>query len=1445
MPRRLLPSLLVLAVAPSVFALDYPVRPVPPEMTRDAATSVLLDVQSKTPGADGVRLDASARTDAGGYRAAAIVPGRALGRNAWTVEMVLQIPADADLQTDIDLGGWRGKDYEVRFTLSRGIGATLRVYSWDRAAEFLVQPYAGGNGCTVQGNARGQCVYVVFGVDLAAQRAAAIVRDLDGNVLLKNMNFAGGARSDSQMVADQPPEQRRAELARRWKAMAERFAGNLPETFPVGGPGVELQRLRISRCYRENVLEVAPLFAAPGVRTWTPQALDPRRSETKTVERSVGYPGYRNERTVTTDETLLRLAPGSPPVTLALPGLPVGLYSFYVYGAVDAKGRDQLERVWRPCPMEFTATGPDGERVESGRLLLKQDLRPRRMQGFHLHADKPGDYTLAFSVPPQALETPLIQRIELLDQLAGLPDEAVKRSQNVSRGPAVPLQTLSDERRRRDADIWAALPPLNLHLQVHSQVKQFQAPPPGVALPPWQLRAYLGQPSHYHIRHALTPLDMINPQSQQVLSHDAVVRGVPWPGQWADDGTGIFFSREKYPGLPHSGYVTPRAEILGGRVRQFVGLLGAWDYRDASLARKYFETGDPNVGHDAALALVRLAYDWPALEMNLHEIRLCTHSPDFEFERDWSASRNGKYFYEGWSGDMAVCFLNAYDQLFPYIDGNQVFADAVHRFLPWVKTPQDVIRFLDRRLVFASVRDFNKGLIRAAPVEDFAAQVLGPGPLTAPFFDLTRQHAEIYPFLGTYQELYATALSRSGSYHIGAFMVYALGSAQDLIAKAYMHKMARQQNVPLRMDLSDIARYPKVRAAGDFLIEMWPAGGFPFMIGDASGGPHTGLEASKRLTMARDSLEKAFALYGDPRHAALLKELCGSQDPAVLRAAEGVPNPILHAPSRVIPDYGAIIEQGVEETDPAKKTAMTLRLGIGQGHAHSDFLDLNFFALGLPVAVDLACRSEGANWSRPSASWSFLHNHAIAHDSEDPKGAGGQTGEPWLSIFAPPLVRASYTDAPGAVRLDRDAILMSVGDTGVCYALDVQRLRGGKLHTWCFHGCESDELELNTPLQANTVRWIDRTLEGTHKTGKAPDTLQATWTMTRAGREIPHSFTGGGVIQTVGCEPAVLGERYDPARPPVHVRATLLGCGGHAVLQGNPYSQAYAYAFPFLWVQRDAGPAASVYPAVYEWYRGATPVVRTVELAGKDPLQVVVTTTSGQQDTYAVTSESFAVVSRDEAGVRYAKLSGLAQFTGGDLIVQAAPAVYSARITDIDYAVRRLKTDRPLPADAVVAVGNPGRRSVLDLKGKDQEFTWDDDLLIHEGRIEELKITGPETIRVTTNQRLFQENAGNRRLSGLTQVSEDFAWHFRDGQVIRRPPGATLTERSLADANGDGLVHLKSYEIGIGDEIRLPADVELRRARGGLEVKTNVTATISLRGRAAPFAPSPDWQPLN
>ena len=58
------------------------------------------------------------------------------------------------------------------------------------------------------------------------------------------------------------------------------------------------------------------------------------------------------------------------------------------------------------------------------------------------------------------------------------------------------------------------------------------------------------------------------------------------------------------------------------------------------------------------------------------------------------------------------------------------------------------------------------------------------------------------------------------------------------------------------------------------------------------------------------------------------------------------------------------LQQNFANALPADQRAAAL----DQGHAHNDYLDVNFYALGLPAAVDLACRDEGTQtWSRPGA----------------------------------------------------------------------------------------------------------------------------------------------------------------------------------------------------------------------------------------------------------------------------------------------------------------------------------------------------------------------------------------------------------------------------------------------------------------------------------------------
>jgi|GEM_PF-5522561 len=1437
----LLSSFILLALASIVQAdIDYRVKAVVPELAADKQTRLLIDFTDKrhpvvkargsktlidnqtTVGKDGGTT--------GTFKVA--VPGN-FDPGRFTIELILRIPEGSQGQYNTTLARWHvAHNYSAMIRMDQlRIDGPGNVAGRNKPFQ-LSCPYA-NNGWSISRQATGQWVYLAAGMDLEKQVARAVVRDMSGKILFERMEMIG--------IGEPTGVKDKFDAARLWREMAGSVATSLktgkPSEITFGHPSIELRKVRISDSYREDVLSLDAEIPSEGATQWLPTDLDSKRTESETVSRLLGYSGYRNGLSFPVTERFIPLSANSDPIVIPLKDMKIGLYTLFLHGTISPLGRTKLDRVWKPCPMEMVLLDKSGKRVGYGKLLLKQSLRPRRMQGFHLHINEPGDYTVKLQLTDKAQETARILRIVLVDQLAELPNIAIKSQQTFERA-AVPMQRLSsldDARLARDRDIWSAMPPLNLHLQVHGQTKVFAAPPSAAKLDQWQTKVFAGKRGYAWGQHAIAPLDFVNTQTKKVFTQEQILNGEPWPGPYSDDGTGIYFTQSEFPELKHDVYYTPRASLLGRRAWLFVGLLGAHDYRGLSLPAKYFKSGDANTGHDAAMAMVRVAYDWPALEMNLHEIRLCTHSPDLEYNSDWSKNRNGKYFYQGWSGNMLVDFMVAYDQVFPYIKDNQVFADAVNKHIPWIKTPNDVIAFLDRHLVFAGVRDFNRGLISAAPIEDYAAKLLGPHAATEVFYDLTRQYAKIYPFRGTYQELYGSALSRSGSYHIGSFLVYALGSASETVLKARTIGDAKKLGVNLKMDLSDVDRYTKVRAAGDFMLNMWVAGGFPFMVGDASGGTHTPPFAAKRIGMIKDGVRAAFDLTGNSKHAWVLQHILDDTSPEVVAAAKNQRDPITHAESRVVADYGAIIELGVNETDITKKTAATLRLGTAQGHAHSDYLDLNIFAMGLPMSVDLACRDEGNHWSRPGASWAFLHNHAIAHADENPRQAGAQSGEPWLKTFAPPLVRARYVNQQGDVQLDRDVLMMSVGDTGQYYAFDLQRLTGGKMHTWCFHGCESEDVVVNTTMSPQTVRWIDRTLRGSHKVGRAPKVLTATWTMTRNTDEHPHNFKGGGVIKTVAAEPSILGERYDPSLPPARIRATLLNCEGDTVLQGSPFSQPYSYAFPFIWVQRNAleGDAPSVYPAIYEWYRGDQPIIAEAAVIGRSPLVVRVVTTTGQTDTFTVTPNGVSAISRDANGVRFVQMNGLSTLQAEGVSLGADRNRYEATITSIDYASRQLTVDRDLPENPAVSIGNDGRQIHLELTGKGRTFSYAHDLLVHEGLLTSINILDDKIIELQTNQRLFHGDKGNRKLRAFAVTNEDHTWAFRGfgkGTVIHRPNGAHLNKDVFTDANGDGRINVKTYEIGVGDTVTLPANVIIRRSGDRYEIQGNVSVSGRVDG---------------
>ena len=104
----------------------------------------------------------------------------------------------------------------------------------------------------------------------------------------------------------------------------------------------------------------------------------------------------------------------------------------------------------------------------------------------------------------------------------------------------------------------------------------------------------------------------------------------------------------------------------------------------------------PDYARDSAIALCRFAYDFPTWELEdavhylIRDPGPYGRSPLRRIERSQPIHSNFIRFLEP---------IYAYDALFDYIKGNEELAKSVGRFVPWVKTSEDVRTLLDVYLV--------------------------------------------------------------------------------------------------------------------------------------------------------------------------------------------------------------------------------------------------------------------------------------------------------------------------------------------------------------------------------------------------------------------------------------------------------------------------------------------------------------------------------------------------------------------------------------------------------------------------------------------------------------------------------------------------------------------------------------------------------------------------
>lgn len=1064
-----------------------------------------------------------------------------------------------------------------------------------------------------------------------------------------------------------------------------------------------------------------------------------------------------------------------------------------------------LPRVRRPVFLHLKVNDGEGGATNDYRMLVNyaDDYTPQEFDTsvnrigpatvrFFFQVNEPRHIKVGLRVGEGSLEGLRVKRVTLVDFFEGIERSRAKTrpmlftlEERARERKLANLQTTSASpvvavaRRIRDDLIWNALPRFNTQLyQQHGGAKNHYWSPLGLTifggsngpaelqdqaqfkdLGAWFLAGV--DPDDNHMRQWQSPIAPLvlkhTPSGSQYsaaqLYNNELLPNRPFK-EWPQ---GAFFSTEQVPKLGRNHYIFTIGDLMHRRYMQFIYAIADHDQSTGlKLTGRYHLSGDPAAARDAALMLIRLAYAWPALQLTYQDLGQIAANPELDYGIDTrSAWKAGKIYYHGWSGAQWQELLRAYDKLFDFMDGNQELAQAVHRYLPWIKTPADVIAFLDTYLVRAGIKDFKERRIAGDPaVITTAALVLGKGKDAESLMDLSQNVATAYPITAPWLDLIASAFNRDGTHYIGSWG-YARGGAYMLLGLARDAERFKAAGGTLKFDVTDVARFPKISAAASTLLDAELAGGYSVNFGDASGNIWEG-RALVNANLVEQQLNGEWAglawrLTGDARYAWLLTNVFGrsDQDDAawqkIVEAATSSGDPRLHTSSRVLGGLGeAILERGTQFSDYRLKEAVLLRTGSGQGHAHSDALDLNYFALGARMAVDTATRSEGQLWSEPPSMVSMLHNtvevdgkyHPWRAEEGWPAGNFGGA-EAWIETFKPLgdvqfMAGAAISNAHRDVTLFRREVAHIGVETGRAspqpvpahitrdtklpndivlprsYIFDVFRVAGGRWHTWAFHGAVSDEFQVNSelhalPADAAQDTQIDKLSRiylrklYAPQVGTSKEVVEATWRLSRTGAKY---LTEKGEVETQPGEQNMLGVNFDEAAPRRYTRVSLLGHAGNPVLVGNPYSQGYKYLFPFLWVQLrgDETGRESVFPAIIEAYQGEPTVVskrllpvENNETDARRAVAVEVKTRNGHTDICYSGGRPDRV--RGVAGIN--RMSGEFAYLSRDTNGLRAAALVGGRVLQAEGL--SIQTEVAKRAAKIIAVDYSKRQVTLDM----------------------------------------------------------------------------------------------------------------------------------------------------
>jgi hypothetical protein len=1235
---------------------------------------------------------------------------------------------------------------------------------------------------------------------------------------------------------------------------------------------------------------------------------------------------------------VVRLKPGGARLSFALPPLPTSLYCVRLIAAIESK--DVMDNVEGALPKDLILDlkindGPAGE-VQHYVLRQRGTDNFYSLGEFFFRAEDARPWEASVGLHPDSKIELLVHTVDVHDLLAECAKGAGKKASilvdadtlraNWASPEAVRSRTLHEQeviprrleplrrefqgksdaellaiwRRRQDELLWNVLPRINMNDVAGGN--------PASALAP-ELRADLqSQGLTYDFTDAS---DGTKGRGTGPWKYDTAERN-DWRQfrapfrmvKTGPDGQKRFFTIEDmaahkpFPDLPIAvpnwGLTTrdeagkaycffPQAELVGGALNRLRLLL-----QDEQNLRGYQIHGNLDSARDLAILLCRFAYDFPTYATSHRLWAVLTSASGYFNRLPAHQHRTIHYQFIDWP-----LLARTYDGLFPYIQGNQELANAIGRFIRWVKTPKDVVALLDTYILQYGARETlyfqhyysHEHAGRLAQLVAFQAEPRISQPWVKALFSRTWEYP--FPYAGIEDYMFLTT-QRDGTTSIGSFSYTLVGGIAGQVAPWLDHYVTHGGDPKYR--LSDLRRYPRVGAFPYFTFEGRVAGMHAPAIGDV-GGPSTkygewfgvvGEWALRGWRWTRDPRFAYLAVHYDGRKEATLTEW-----QAMRAAAATVRNPFMSNRSRILSDWGGILEGGQASDDFRFRHAARVRVGQGEGHRHDDSLDLGFWSLGLTLAGDGGSRG---GYGRPDVGRSDMHNVVTVDD-------GSWQGHAWVPELAD-LQDIHYLRARGLYQpvFERQVALVEV-DAGRAaaappsdpslkpgttydrdvvlprtYLADVFRVRGGRIHAYNVHGPTEDEFDTSAtrgPLTTDEAARIETekhyVLKG-EQWGATIDSdrLTATWRMARE----PKTFTEPerGARNTPAPESAILGAAYNPDSPRKHLRMHLLGQKGQRATSGVWISAPNIHVgrtdgdwLRNVHVTRLAGKpeSGSLFAAVWEPYAGS-PFLRDIRFEG-DPddaescAVLHVETVDGVRDALlfahslppeprglgadAAAQGHFAHLSSDRQGLRHASLVAGGMLRFGKLTLRAERAFWEARTVAVDYLENRATLESALPDRildgaffelGVPAKGNQSARwtTFEASQASGRTLVWRKGAGCYSGRMESIQPT-PTGAVITVDP---QPDLGHGQNAQLTTVNArgDRFWRCS----VRRNK-ITLHGAPVTDGDFVPGTRLYLYEIGPGDLWRTPTRISLRRMPGGFRLEANVPCSVEIAAARA------------